>query len=197
MLGVKLVRPDGTFDHACKRGFPSVSSALFYFTGVSKLWPRSPRFAQYTAGQLSEDETGEVDAINGAFMLVKREAVDQVGPMDERYWLYAEDIDWCHRFWDRGWKVLYWPGVRVIHRKGGSSGDIRSWDLNRAFHRSMWLFYKKHVAPGQPSVFSGLVWAGVWTKLGLSALANALRRQPSHDWDERAAASHAGADRRA
>ena len=194
MLGVKLVRPDGTFDHACKRGFPTVSSALFYFLGLSRLRPRSPRFAQYTAGQLGKDETGTVDAINGAFMLVKREAVDEVGPMDERYWLYAEDIDWCRRFWDRGWKVLYWPGVRVIHRKGGSSGDIRSWNLNRAFHRSMWLFYKKHVASDHPPMVSGLVWAGVWTKLGLSALANALRRQPTHDWDERAATNRAGAD---
>jgi GT2 family glycosyltransferase len=196
MLGVKLVRPDGTFDHACKRGFPTVSSALFYFLGLSRLRPHSARFAQYTAGQLDEDESGTVDAINGAFMLVKREAVAQVGPMDERYWLYAEDIDWCRRFWDSGWKVLYWPGVHVIHRKGGSSGDIRSWDLNRAFHRSMWLFYGKHVAPDQPAVVAGFVWAGIWTKLGLSALANALRRPPTHDWDERAANKSSGADRR-
>jgi GT2 family glycosyltransferase/glycosyltransferase involved in cell wall biosynthesis len=194
MLGVKLVRPDGTFDHACKRGFPTVTSALFYFLGLSRLRPRSPHFAQYTAGQLGEDETGTVDAINGAFMLVKREAVDEVGPMDERYWLYAEDIDWCRRFWDSGWKVLYWPGVHIIHRKGGSSGDIRSWDLNRAFHRSMWLFYKKHVAPEQPPVVAGFVWAGVWTKLGLSGLANALRRPPTHDWDERAATNRSGRD---
>jgi GT2 family glycosyltransferase len=131
-------------------------------------------------------------------MLVRRVAVDDVGPMDERYWLYAEDIDWCHRFWEKGWKVLYWPGVRVVHRKGGSSGDIRSWGLNRAFHRSMWLFYEKHVAPGQPRVVSGLVWAGVWTKLGLSALVNAMRRQPVHDWsDDRAAASRSSVDPRA
>jgi GT2 family glycosyltransferase len=196
MLGVKLVRPDGTFDHACKRGFPTISSALYYFLGLSRLFPRSPRFARYTAGQLGEDETGPVDAINGAFMLVRREAVEQVGPMDEQYWLYAEDIDWCHRFWDSGWKVLYWPGVRVTHRKGGSSGDIRSWELNRAFHRSMWLFYAKHVAPGQPRVVSGLVWAGVWTKFGASALVNAVRRPPTHDWsDERAAADRPSAGR--
>jgi GT2 family glycosyltransferase len=196
MLGVKLVRPDGTFDHACKRGFPTVSSALYYFLGLSRLFPRSPRFARYTAGELGEDEVGTVDAINGAFMLVKRKAVEEVGPMDERYWLYAEDIDWCHRFWDEGWKVLYWPGVRVTHRKGGSSGDIRSWELNRAFHRSMWLFYEKHVAPGQPRVVSGLVWAGVWTKFGLSALVNAVRRPPTHDWnDERAAADRSSAGR--
>jgi GT2 family glycosyltransferase len=193
MLGVKLVRPDGTFDHACKRGFPTISSALYYFVGLSRLRPRSPRFARYTAGHLGEDEAGTVDAVNGAFMLVKREAVDDVGPMDERYWLYAEDIDWCHRFWDKGWKVLYWPGVRVIHRKGGSSGDIRSWALNRAFHRSMWLFYSKYVAPGQPRVVSGLVWLGVWTKFGLSALANAVRRPPEHDWsEERATEDRAG-----
>jgi colanic acid biosynthesis glycosyl transferase WcaI len=198
MLGVKLVRPDGTFDHACKRGFPTISSALYYFFGVSRLRPRSARFAGYTAGELGEDESGTVDAINGAFMLVKREAFEDVGPLDERYWLYAEDIDWCHQFWDEGWKVLYWPGVRVTHRKGGSSGDIRSWALNRAFHRSMWLFYVKHVAPGQPRVVSGLVWAGVWMKFGLSALVNTVRRPPAHDWSEgRETAARAGADPRA
>ena len=195
MLGVKLIRPDGTFDHACKRGFPTVSSALYYFLGLSRLFPRSARFARYTAGELGQNETGTVDAINGAFMLVKREAVEDVGPMDERFWLYAEDIDWCHRFWDEGWKVLYWPTVQVIHRKGGSSGDIRSLTLNRAFHRSMWLFYAKHVAPGHPRALSGLVWAGVWTKFGLSALANTFRRAPVHDWsEERTAAGRSATD---
>ena len=122
MLGVKLVRPDGTFDHACKRGFPTIPSALAYFFRLDRIWPRSERFAGYTAGQLDEDEAGPVDAVNGAFMLVRREAAESVGPMDERYWMYAEDLDWCHRFWKRGWKVLYWPGAEVIHWKGGSSG---------------------------------------------------------------------------
>lgn len=185
MLGVKLVRPDGTFDHACKRGFPTISSALYYFIGLSRLRPRSPRFASYTAGELGENEVGTVDAINGAFMLVKEEAVADVGVLDERYWLYAEDIDWCHRFWEKGWKVLYWPAVEVVHRKGGSSGDIRSWTLNRAFHRSMWLFYSKHVAPDHPRAVSGLVWLGVWAKFASSALANAFRRPPAHDWSDR------------
>jgi GT2 family glycosyltransferase/glycosyltransferase involved in cell wall biosynthesis len=194
MLGVKLVRPDGTFDHACKRGFPTISSALYYFFGLSRLLPRSARFAHYTAGELGENEAGTVDAINGAFMLVKRSAVEDVGAMDERYWLYAEDIDWCHRFWETGWKVMYWPGVEVVHRKGGSSGDIRSWTLNRAFHRSMWLFYSKHVAPGHSRTVSGLVWMGVWAKFASSALLNALRRQPVHDWSERNAAGRSGVD---
>ena len=104
--------------------------------------------------------------------------------MDERYWLYAEDLDWCHRFWEKGWKVFYWPGVEVVHWKGGSSGDVRSWALNRAFHRSMWQFYDKHHAADHGQLVSGLVWIGVWAKFAGSALANALRRPPAHDWDD-------------
>jgi colanic acid biosynthesis glycosyl transferase WcaI len=191
MLGVKLVRPDGTFDHACKRGFPTISSALYYFFHLNRLRPSSPRFAQYTAGELGEDETGPVDAINGAFMLVRREAADEVGPMDERYWLYAEDLDWCHRFWEQGWKVLYWPGEEVVHWKGGSSGDMRSWQLNRAFHRSMWLFYAKHYAPRHPVLVSRFVWLGVWAKFSFSAFLNAVRKPPSHAWSDDSAATGA------
>jgi GT2 family glycosyltransferase/glycosyltransferase involved in cell wall biosynthesis len=197
MLGVKLVRPDGTFDHACKRGFPTIASALFYFLGLSRLWPTSPRFAQYTAGQLGENESGTIDAINGAFMLVRREAAEDVGPMDERYWLYAEDLDWCHRFWERGWRILYWPGVEVIHQKGGSSGDQRSWALNRAFHRSMWLFYAKHYAPRHPRIVAGIVWLGVWLKLIASAAVNELRRPPVHSWSDPPPPASDGTDGRA
>jgi colanic acid biosynthesis glycosyl transferase WcaI len=178
MLGCKLVRPDGSFDHACKRGFPTVSSALYFFFGLSRLRPSSPRFAHYTAGPLDKDDTGPVDAVNGAFMLVRRGAVDEVGAMDERYWLYAEDLDWCRRFWETGWKILYWPGVEVVHTKGGSAGEYRSWILNRAFHRSMWLFYAKHHAPDQPRLVAGAVWAGVWAKLAMSVLASSIRRRP-------------------
>ena len=186
MLGVKLVRPDGTFDHACKRGFPTIPSALGYFLRLDRIWPESERLAGYTAAQLGEDETGPVDAVNGAFMLIRREAAESVGPMDERYWMYAEDLDWCHAFWKRGWKVLYWPGAHVIHWKGGSSGDVRSWALNRAFHHSMWLFYEKHHAPRHPRPLSYVVWAGVWAKFGVSALVNAFRRPPAHDWTKSA-----------
>lgn len=189
MLGCKLLRPDGTFDHACKRGFPTISSSLYYFFRLSRLWPRSPRFAHYTAGELGKNQAGSVDAVNGAFMLVRRDAAEDVGPMDERYWLYAEDIDWCYRFWERGWKVFYWPGVDVIHWKGGSSGDIRPWTLNRAFHRSMWLFYAKHYAPRQPRILTPLVWAGVWAKFIVSASLSAMRRSPVHDWSNGSKAS--------
>lgn len=176
MLSCKLVRPDGSFDHACKRGFPTVASTLYYFLGLSRLAPRSPRFAQYTAGPLDVDDAGLVDAVSGAFMLVRRQAADDVGPLDERFWLYAEDLDWCRRFWTHGWKILYWPGVEITHVKGASSGDHRSLRINFAFHRSFWLFYAKHHAPRRSPFVTALVWLGIWTKFGASVAINWLRR---------------------
>ena len=121
------------------------------------------------------DETGPVDAINGAFMLVRREAAEEVGDLDERYWLWAEDLDWCHRFWGRGWKVLYWPEVEVVHLKGASVGEHRSLRLNFAFHRSIWLFYKKHHAPHRSPLLTALVAVGVWSKFLASVVGNTAR----------------------
>ena len=176
MLGVKLVRPDGSLDHAAKRGFPSPGSSLYYFTGLARLFPRSPRFSQYTAGHVDPDETAAVDAVNGAFMLVRRAALEDVGGLDEDYWLYMEDLDWCYRFWQRGWQVLYWPGAEVVHVKGGSSPGSRSWPANRAFHRGMWLFYSKHYRHRRSPLVTAAVFAGIWLKLALSALRSAVAR---------------------
>lgn len=174
MLGCKLVRPDGTFDHACKRGFPTVMSAIYYFSGLADRFPRSRRFAQYTAAHLGIDETGHVDAVNGAFMLVRRSAMTEVGDLDERFWLWAEDLDWCQRYWERGWKVLYWPEVEVTHLKSASVGDRRSLRLNFEFHRSIWLYYAKHHASTRSPLLSALVWWGVWSKFMAAAITNAV-----------------------
>ena len=177
MLGCKLVLPDGGLDHAAKRGFPTPGSALAYFTGLTKLRPRSPRLARYTAGHLSPDEPSFVDAVNGAFMLVRREALAAVGELDEDFWLYMEDLDWCYRFWQAGWPVLYWPGTEVVHVKGGSATKNRSWRANHAFHRGMWLFYRKHYLSERSPLVSGLVWLAVWGKLGLSAARSVAARR--------------------
>jgi GT2 family glycosyltransferase len=176
MLGCKLVQPGGSLDHACKRGFPTPLSSLYHFVGLSRLFPRNRRFAQYTAGQVDPGVPSVVDAVNGAFMLVRRPALEEVGPLDERYWLYMEDLDWCYRFHERGWPVLYWPFVEVIHAKGGSSGHPRRWRTNYAFHRGMWLFYQTHYAPTRPGAVSFLVWLAVWSKLAVSAVISAVVR---------------------
>jgi GT2 family glycosyltransferase/glycosyltransferase involved in cell wall biosynthesis len=179
MLGCKLVQRDGTFDHACKRGLPSVASALYYALGLQRLFPRSPRFAAYTAGHLDEDSAGPVDAVNGAFMLARREAVMTVGGLDERFWLYGEDLDWCLRFAEHGYGIRYWPEVEVLHLKGASAGGRRTLRTTYAFHRSMWNYYEKHLADEQLHVVGALVWVGIWSRFLVVAAASAARR-PGH-----------------
>lgn len=160
MVGVKLVTEDGSLDHACKRSFPTPLSALAHFTGVGG--------AQYRAGHLGGDEPGEVDAVNGAFMLCRGAAVREVGLLDEGYWLYMEDLDWCHRFWDAGWKVFYEPAGVALHVKGGSSPRRRAPRQEIAFHRGMGRFYRRFDAPEHNPLLNAAVYAGIGAKLATS-----------------------------
>jgi hypothetical protein len=176
MIGCKLVRPDGSLDHACKRGFPTPLGALMYFLKLHRLFPRSATATSYVGGAQPADEPGFVDAVNGAFMLVRKRARDEVGMLDERFWMYGEDLDWCFRFWKAGWLVLYWPELTVVHVKGGSSTSARSWRVNRAFHEAMWLFYAKHQAARSRRVTRCAIRFAIYAKLGLSAVRGGARR---------------------
>jgi GT2 family glycosyltransferase len=142
-----------------------------------------PRLAQYRAPELSEWEAGEVDAVNGAFMLIRREAMDQVGLLDEGYPTPGmEDLDWCYRFKEKGWKVWYDGGATVIHVKGGATvqarkrGRYRSLPHNRAFHRSMARFYRKFYS-GQNRLVDLVVYAGIASKLLISVIRSAIARR--------------------
>jgi N-acetylglucosaminyl-diphospho-decaprenol L-rhamnosyltransferase len=171
MVGVKLVTESGELDHACKRSFPTPLSALGHFAGVGG--------SQYRAGHLGEDEPGEVDAVNGAFMLCRAEAIREVGLLDEGYWLYMEDLDWCHRFWDAGWKVFYEPAGVALHVKGGSSARRRAPRQEVAFHRGMGRFYRRFDGPQSNPLVNAAVYAGIGAKLGVSLAITAWRsRRP-------------------
>jgi N-acetylglucosaminyl-diphospho-decaprenol L-rhamnosyltransferase len=175
MVGVKLVTETGELDHACKRSFPTPLSALAHFTGIGRADGASNRLSQYRATELGEDEPGAVDAINGAFMLCRREAVRDVGLLDEGYWLYMEDLDWCHRFWDAGWRVFYEPAGTALHVKGGSSGDRRAPRQEIAFHRGMARFYRRFDAPEHNPLVNLAVYMGIGAKLAISLGITALR----------------------
>jgi GT2 family glycosyltransferase len=168
MVGVRLTTPDGGFDHASKRAFPTPLSALAHFSGIGRLSSAPERLSQYRATWLDETQSGPVDAVNGAFMLVRREAVRQVGPLDEGYWLYMEDLDWCRRFGQAGWTVFYEPGGEALHVKGGSSPDRRRLRQEIAFHRGMGRFYRRFDAPGNPGALNLLVYLGIAAKLASS-----------------------------
>ncbi|HSK50717.1 MAG TPA: glycosyltransferase family 2 protein [Solirubrobacterales bacterium] len=175
MVGIKLVTEGGELDHACKRSFPTPLSALAHFTGVGRGESATGALSQYRATHLGDDEPGEVDAVNGAFMLCRAEAVREVGLLDEGYWLYMEDLDWCHRFWDAGWKVFYEPAGVALHVKGGSSGGRRAPRQEIAFHRGMGRFYRRFDAPGHSPLLNAAVYAGIGAKLATSLTITALK----------------------
>ncbi len=176
MIGCRLEQPDGTFDHAAKRSFPTPLAAIAHFTKLGRRSAAGAAMAQYRAPTVDEHGMGDVDAVNGAFMLVRREAMEQVGLFDEGYWLYMEDLDWCRRFHDAGWRVVYDGRVTAMHVKGGAAGKVRAPKQNIAFHRGMGRFYRRHEAGKRP-LLDWAVFSGILLKLGLSlARGVAVRR---------------------
>jgi GT2 family glycosyltransferase len=170
--GCRLELEDGTFDWAARRSFPTPVSALGHFTGVGRR-RNSGILAAYRAPEL---DSGPVDAVNGAFMLIRRGALERVGMFDEGYWMYMEDLDLCYRFAQAGWVTWYEPSVTVIHVKAGSSGRVRSPRLNYAFHYGMFRFYRKHYAANRSRFVNGAVYLGIAIKLVVSLARNAFRR---------------------
>jgi N-acetylglucosaminyl-diphospho-decaprenol L-rhamnosyltransferase len=181
MSSCRLKQPDGTFDHAAKRSFPTPVGALAEFLGIGRRarnGGRVSRIASYRAHDLGEFESGEVDAVNGAFMFCRRTAIDAVGLLDEAYWLYMDDLDWCYRFKRRGWKVWYDGGATIVHIKGGTTKVNRQRGLrhNVAFHRSMGRFYRKFYAGAHPAL-DALVYFAISGKLAISVARSALARR--------------------
>lgn len=148
VAGPKLVLPDGSLDLACRRSFPSPDVALWRIIGFSKLFPGSKTFARYNLTFLDEDEVAEVDSVVGAFMMVRKHAITEVGLLDERFFLYGEDLDWAKRIKEAGWSVMYYPRVRVRHVKRAASRQ--SDRAQYEFVRAMLLFYLKHYRAQTP-----------------------------------------------
>jgi len=141
---------NGAMDPACHRGFPTPWASLSYMIGLEKLFPKFSLFAGYHLGYKNMTIPHQVDCISGAFFLARREAIDQVGLLDEAYFFYAEDIDWAYRFKQKGWEIWFNPEAVVLHKKkmSGRNNLLRSRAVTTEiyFHTYNWLFFKKHYA---------------------------------------------------
>ena len=133
IAGCRLIRPSGEMDLACRRSFPTPLVSLSRFLRLNRIFPKHRLCGRYNLTYLDEKGTYEVDSIVGAFMLVRREVIDRLGALDEDYFMYGEDVDWCYRIKDRGWKVLYVGDCVTYHHKGASSRKLghRNRDLVR------------------------------------------------------------------
>jgi len=177
MAGGMLCNPDGSEQPGGRRTFPTPGRAFIRAFGLSWLHRVAPRvfpdFLQHQAPLPAEPVA--VEAISGACMLVKRVAVDDVGLWDEAYFLHCEDLDWCMRFWQKGWKVIFVPNARVAHVWGACSRS-RPVFVEWHKHHGMLRFYRKFYRQRYPRLLWGLVTAGVCLRFALLAVYHSLRQ---------------------
>ena len=164
VMGPKLILPNGNLDLACRRGFPTPHTAIYHMLGLSRLFPNSPRFARYNMTYLDPDQRAPVDSVVGAFMLVRNTAIQQVGLLDEQFWMYGEDLDWAKRIKDAGWQIIYNPDIHVLHVKRASSRQNPRAQFE--FFRAMPLFYYKHYRKQTPFWLHWIIMLGLAIKGG-------------------------------
>lgn len=174
ICGPRLVRADGRLDLACRRSFPTPEVSFYRIIGLSRLFPKSRRFARYNLTYLDEHETTEVDAVVGACMMVRRQAIDQAGLLDEQFFMYGEDLDWALRIKRCGWQVFYYPAVTVLHYKRESARQRPVVTISE-FYRAMLIFHRKHYAQQTFFLINWLINAGIYLRWGLALLINRLR----------------------
>lgn len=198
-VGCKILNPDGTFAPESRRAFPTPSVAFYRMIGLSRLFPRSRTFGRYNMTYLPRDEVSEVDALSGSCMLVRHAALyypheeyrtlgDEngqpfprpetprgAGLLDEDFFMYGEDLDWCYRIQQSGWTIYYTPETQIIHYKGESTkkGELR---YVRLFYGAMLRFTEKHFENRYSHLFAALLRAGILARAGLTVLGNATRR---------------------
>lgn len=130
VLTPKLVLPDGSIDLASHRGEPTPWAALTYFAGLEKIFPRFKFFGQYHQTWKNFDQIHYIEACSGAAMIVSMDAIKKVGTLDEDFFMYAEDLDWCKRFRQAGYQIVYFPYSEIIHHKYKSGQAKTSEEIN-------------------------------------------------------------------
>jgi GT2 family glycosyltransferase len=145
VTGCRLLNPDHTMQNSCFM-FPSILNWFLFSTYLYRLFPQSHFFGREQMTWWPRNDSREVDVVTGCYMLVRKEAIDQVGPMDERFFMYAEETDWCYRFKAKGWKNRFTPDAEIIHIGGASAvklGAQRAQLTNRSFVRYMFKHWSK------------------------------------------------------
>ncbi len=169
ILGCRVNNPDGTLQRACRRRVPRPAQAFFRLSGLAKLLPVGRRPPDYDFQDRDPAVSHPVEAVSGSFLMFRREVLETSGPLDERFFLYGEDLDFCYRAGLAGWQVLYFADARITHTKRGSSSTNPRL-ANFHFYDAMRLFYLKHFAaqagPAErAAVLTGIRLLAAWRRL--------------------------------
>jgi N-acetylglucosaminyl-diphospho-decaprenol L-rhamnosyltransferase len=175
----RLELEDGSLDLACRRLFPTPMRSLYRISLLSRAFPRSRRFGQYNLTYLDDRSEAEIDTPCGAFMMVRAQVAEEVGLLDERYFMYGEDVDWAFRIKKAGWRIVYTPITTVKHLKRASSRKYRRQTIGY-FHDGMRRFYRDHYASEYPWVVSAAVLFAISARERFELAAVAVRGAFGH-----------------
>ncbi len=174
-LGVKMLDGQGRFLPESKRGLPTPSVAFCKIFGLSTLFPRSKTFSKYHLGYLDKEKTHEVEVLAGAFMLLRKEALEKTGLLDEDFFMYGEDIDLSYRITKAGYKNYYYPGTRIIHYKGESTKKS-SVNYVLVFYNAMVIFARKHFSQKNARAFAVLINMAIYFRAFVAIFSRFFRR---------------------
>lgn len=168
ICGPRVMNPDGTLQKSCRRGESRPWAVISYFSGLAKLFPKSRFFGGYWLSYLDENEVHRVDGVSGSCMMVKREVFNQIGYLDERFFAYQEDADFCFRARQAGWQVFYMPESEVIHFGSLGGSHVNRFRSVFEWHKSYYLHYKKNLSKDYFFFFNWIFYLGMVLKLILA-----------------------------
>jgi GT2 family glycosyltransferase len=177
ICGPKVLNTDGSLQAPCRRGESRPWAVISYFLRLSRVFPRSRFFGGYLLNYLDENAIHEVDGVSGSCMLVRRMVVEQIGYLDERFFAYQEDADYCFRARKAGWKVYYVPSAHITHYGGQGGSRVRPYHSIFQWHRSYWLYYRKNLASDYFFILNGLYYLVMLVKLGFALLISMFREE--------------------
>jgi GT2 family glycosyltransferase len=174
-LGVKMFDGKGNFLPESKRGLPKPIVAFYKIFGLSRLFPKSKTFGRYHLGFLDKDKTNEIEVLSGAFMMLRKVALDKIGLLDEDFFMYGEDIDLSYRIIKGGYKNYYFPETRIIHYKGESTKKS-SVNYVFVFYNAMLIFARKHFTQNNAKIFSFLINFAVYIRAFMALISRFGKR---------------------
>jgi len=177
ICGPKVLNADLTLQRPCRRGEPTPWAVITYFLGLWKLFPKSKLLGQYLLNYIDEDIIHAVDGVSGSCMLFRREVIDQIGYLDERFFAYQEDADFCYRARQVGWKIYYMPEAIIIHFGGIGGSRVDPYRSIIAWHKSYFLYYRKNLANHYFFLFNWFYYLLMLCKLLITLLMNLLREE--------------------
>jgi cellulose synthase/poly-beta-1,6-N-acetylglucosamine synthase-like glycosyltransferase len=158
------------------RSFPTPMVALPKLLGLSRLFPKVKAFSRYNLTYLDPDQITEVDAVSGSFLMLRKVVYEQIGGLDEEYFLYGEDLDYCYRINESGWKIYYVPETKIIHYKGEST-KLASFDNFIVFYRAMDIFANKHFGKSYSFISDVLFKCGIFFRGAISYIGRVFRKR--------------------